>query len=179
MFSDVNNAGLNNLDLLDPTTGFPYNDFASWINNYTKPDKPCGYCKSKNLDCFQQGQAACTACNALFRTCSFVTEQAQEGSMLDKSIAIDTLHLVQEDVCQEQGAPTGLKALRSFAGRHIDEGERAARRFPRSAVLILKSWLHEHSEHPYPTEEEKNALKEATGLKSAQIANWLANARRR
>lgn len=52
-------------------------------------------------------------------------------------------------------------------------------RFPRHAVKILREWLDAHQSHPYPTEEEKAELERQTELKPMQIANWLANARRR
>ena len=52
-------------------------------------------------------------------------------------------------------------------------------RFPRAAVKILKDWLAEHADNPYPTEEEKEALKIETGLTVGQISNWMANTRRR
>lgn len=44
---------------------------------------------------------------------------------------------------------------------------------------MLKQWLAEHADHPYPNEREKDELKQLTGLKRSQISNWLANARRR
>ena len=46
-------------------------------------------------------------------------------------------------------------------------------------MRILKDWLEDHAAHPYPSEEEKEALKNLTGLRGTQISNWLANARRR
>ncbi|PWY93010.1 hypothetical protein BO94DRAFT_532824 [Aspergillus sclerotioniger CBS 115572] len=52
-------------------------------------------------------------------------------------------------------------------------------RFSRETVRILKGWLRQHNEHPYPTEEEMDHLRLQTGLKSTQIRTWFANARRR
>jgi hypothetical protein len=52
-------------------------------------------------------------------------------------------------------------------------------RFPRAAVKILKDWMLEHIDNPYPTEEEKESLKMETGLTVGQISNWMANTRRR
>lgn len=54
-----------------------------------------------------------------------------------------------------------------------------AARFPRAAVKILKDWLNEHAENPYPTEDEKQTLASQTGLTVSQISNWMANTRRR
>lgn len=39
----------------------------------------------------------------------------------------------------------------------------------------LKAWLHRHSGHPYPSEEEKMQLSQATGLSVNQVSNWMIN----
>lgn len=52
-------------------------------------------------------------------------------------------------------------------------------RFPRAATLVLKRWLDANQANPYPTEGEKNELKDETGLSLTQISTWLANARKR
>ncbi len=53
------------------------------------------------------------------------------------------------------------------------------RTFSREAVKILRCWLQDHAEHPYPSTKERDALQMKTGLRKDQITNWLANARRR
>ncbi|GKZ34754.1 hypothetical protein AbraIFM66950_005110 [Aspergillus brasiliensis] len=50
---------------------------------------------------------------------------------------------------------------------------------PSHAVNILAQWLEKHSNHPYPTKDEKSSLAEETGLTVAQVSTWFANARRR
>ncbi|EXJ95459.1 hypothetical protein A1O1_00581 [Capronia coronata CBS 617.96] len=50
---------------------------------------------------------------------------------------------------------------------------------PRQITDILRAWFHEHLDHPYPTEEDKQAFMARTGLTIAQISNWFINARRR
>ncbi|ETN39642.1 uncharacterized protein HMPREF1541_05868 [Cyphellophora europaea CBS 101466] len=50
---------------------------------------------------------------------------------------------------------------------------------PRQTTDLLKSWLLQHIDHPYPTEEEKQYLMSQTGLNLNQISNWFINARRR
>lgn len=52
-------------------------------------------------------------------------------------------------------------------------------RFSREAVRILRQWLDSNREHPYPNDDERHILQQQTGLSKTQIANWLANARRR
>ncbi|OAD80424.1 Homeodomain-like DNA binding domain-containing transcription factor, partial [Phycomyces blakesleeanus NRRL 1555(-)] len=50
---------------------------------------------------------------------------------------------------------------------------------PKPVTAILKQWLVGHYDNPYPSEDEKGALKESTHLTLSQISNWFINARRR
>jgi hypothetical protein len=100
---------------------------------------------------------------------------------------MDTLQVVQEDQLMDRGEVTGIAALKSFDRSAFEmedlEDDRPSvktgTRFPRAAVKILKDWMDQHKDNPYPTDEEKEELKMLTGLKSGQISNWLANTRRR
>lgn len=51
--------------------------------------------------------------------------------------------------------------------------------YPKKISRILKNWLKENMNNPYPSESEKLMLIEHTGLDSTQINNWFINARRR
>jgi hypothetical protein len=102
--------------------------------------------------------------------------------------ALDTLDSVAENSERLYGGLTGKKPMRSLGHMGPIEDEQsddkpkkgaAAARFPRAAVKILKDWLVTHIDHPYPTDEEKESLKEQTGLTISQISNWMANTRRR
>jgi hypothetical protein len=152
--------------------------------NYSmfRAKEPCEFCKRMGLDCFiiQRGvlNNGCTCCVSLYRECSFTHTKAP-GKFLD------TLHPVTEDVDIPTGGLTGRRVLKSLgvSFNNFDDLDGRSRktgaRFSRDAVRILKTWLSEHYHHPYPTEQEKDDLKERTGLKRSQISNWLANARRR
>jgi len=50
---------------------------------------------------------------------------------------------------------------------------------PKEATDILKSWIMEHWENPYPDESTKQLLVDQTGLSRSQVVNWFINARRR
>jgi len=166
-----------------PTTApEDYANFAKWIPRFGRPEQPCEYCRSKHLDCWFTfvNQKSCSPCNALFRSCSFATQEAKSSAFMD------TLHVVQEDSTVERGSLTGLIAMKSWDRAGVDAQdveERPTRktgtRFSRAAVKILKDWMDQHRDNPYPTEEEKEELRLQTGLKSTQVANWLANTRRR
>ncbi|KAJ9272765.1 transcriptional regulator family: Homeodomain [Paecilomyces variotii] len=143
--------------------------------------QPCDFCRRMGFDCFvaQRGvlQNGCTCCISLYRECSFTHAKAPYKYL-------DTLQSLTEDVDVPTGGPTGKRILKSLGGRQTyddfdSRSRKSGARFPREAVRILKNWLSQHSEHPYPTEQQKDELKEQTGLKRSQICNWLANARRR
>lgn len=59
------------------------------------------------------------------------------------------------------------------------ESERRTSRISAKAVQILRAWLKDHSEHPYVSKEELDALESSTGLTKHQIRGWFSNARRR
>ncbi|CDP18253.1 unnamed protein product [Coffea canephora] len=52
-------------------------------------------------------------------------------------------------------------------------------KLPKDARIALLDWWNTHYRWPYPTEEEKNKLSEATGLDQKQINNWFINHRKR
>ncbi len=68
---------------------------------------------------------------------------------------------------------------RKFSDEMEQPGKKSRRRFPREAVQLLKAWLRDHADNPYPTDKEMDQLKKDTGLKRSQIRTWLANTRRR
>ncbi|KAM0675364.1 homeodomain superfamily, partial [Gurleya vavrai] len=51
--------------------------------------------------------------------------------------------------------------------------------YSKQVSKILKNWLKNNLNSPYPSETEKNELCELTGLDQTQINNWFINARRR
>jgi hypothetical protein len=183
-------------------------DFSSWIpvgcftfhvllptnrsQRYHKPAQPCEYCRSKSLECFiydnSRGDTVskCSPCNALFRPCSFSEPEMMPSRM--SRTALDTLDVVNEQTECTLGGITGRKQMRSLG--HVgpimneDTGDgpkkgAAAARFPRAWIKVLKEWMITHIDHPYPTDEEKEALKAQTGMTISQISNWMANTRRR
>lgn len=60
-----------------------------------------------------------------------------------------------------------------------DADQRRGQKLNGDATKILRIWLTEHVDNPYPDEDEKDELALQTGLRIEQINNWFINARRR
>ncbi|XP_051230494.1 homeobox protein knotted-1-like 4 [Lolium perenne] len=58
-------------------------------------------------------------------------------------------------------------------------GKKKNGRLPRDARQQLLRWWQLHHIWPYPSELEKHALAESTGLDTKQISNWFINQRKR
>uniref|UniRef100_A0ACD5XAE2 Uncharacterized protein n=1 Tax=Avena sativa TaxID=4498 RepID=A0ACD5XAE2_AVESA len=58
-------------------------------------------------------------------------------------------------------------------------GKKKNGRLPRDARQKLLRWWQLHGTWPYPSESEKHALAESTGLDTKQIRNWFINQRKR
>lgn len=70
-----------------------------------------------------------------------------------------------------QSAPAG-----GSPGSLVDRPPQRKRgKLPKPVTDFLKDWLHRHSDHPYPSEEEKKQLCHATGLSMSQVSNWMIN----
>jgi len=171
----------------------------TWITKYVKPARPCDYCASRQLECFMSfGNVTCKACDSLFRSCSFAHTGSSARDTQRSNVGIgftDTLCKISETSCCEKGGLTKVKTLKSMGGLSGSDGrrngklasssssaldgEKKAARFSKPQIRILRSWFENHTEHPYPTEEERSQLEKETGLKQGQIMTWLANTRRR
>lgn len=57
----------------------------------------------------------------------------------------------------------------------VERQPRKRGKLPKPVTDFLKDWLHRHSDHPYPSEEEKKQLCHATGLSMSQVSNWMIN----
>jgi hypothetical protein len=158
-------------------------------------DCPCDACEASGFACkrLEEGKykGYCTTCVALKNNCSFG---------LDPSVASTTEpfpstawpvtgqpgSLIREDgsTLRNSSSPD-LDTLTIGTGSLQENGHKPpvtpkiGARFSRESVRILKAWLSTHSNRPYPTDEERETLQRQTGLNKTQIANWLANARRR
>ncbi|KDO24286.1 hypothetical protein SPRG_09923 [Saprolegnia parasitica CBS 223.65] len=87
------------------------------------------------------------------------------------------------DVSQQKLSPPLKRELESKDDDSNGKEKRARRSslLPPHVIRILKDWMlsPEHLEHPYPTDVEKKALCDETGLDMCQLNNWFANNRKR
>lgn len=58
-------------------------------------------------------------------------------------------------------------------------GEDKKHRLPDKSTQILTAWFVSHSDHPYPTRNEKLKLSRDSGMSIVQIRNWFTNMRKR
>ncbi|KAL9249041.1 Homeobox protein knotted-1-like 7-like protein [Drosera capensis] len=77
-----------------------------------------------------------------------------------------------------------LELKQGFKSRIEDVREeilrkRRAGKLPGDTTSVLKTWWQQHSNWPYPTEDDKAKLVEETGLQLKQINNWFINQRKR
>ncbi|PTU24243.1 hypothetical protein P175DRAFT_0505924 [Aspergillus ochraceoroseus IBT 24754] len=84
----------------------------------------------------------------------------------------------------EQTSPQALAHAQQsnfgILGDPIDpKNKRRRGNLPKPVTDILRAWFHEHLDHPYPSEEDKQMFMTRTGLTISQISNWFINARRR
>jgi hypothetical protein len=82
---------------------------------------------------------------------------------------------------QKRTVTTSPATTESFS--EIDEQQQQSKKrrgnLPKPVTDVLRNWLIQHIQHPYPTETEKLELMQQTGLSLNQISNWFINARRR
>ena len=97
---------------------------------------------------------------------------------------VETFMAVKHYECSSHLGQSSQKRTRSSTNsqdfsQQSTKKPRLKERIAKDKVLILRQWLFEHAENPYPTVEEKQRLATATGLTRQQINQWFVNARRR
>ncbi|KXN67965.1 hypothetical protein CONCODRAFT_30907, partial [Conidiobolus coronatus NRRL 28638] len=62
---------------------------------------------------------------------------------------------------------------------NTQNGKKNRINFSKSIAKILKDWLYDNIDHPFPNDKEKINLSIMTGLSVEQVSNWFINGRRR
>lgn len=152
-------------------------------------DFTCDGCQAGGFYCkrVEDGlyKGHCTSCVALQIQCSLVQAIGQHNSgrlAADHSKAFFDDILAEDLRSSSSPDPLNINNGTEAEGDDSQKGPAAPKvgaRFSRESVRILKNWLSSHSSRPYPNDDEREQLQRQTGLNKTQIANWLANARRR
>lgn len=151
-----------------------------------RPPVPCSHCKRLRLQCFMlQTTSAnpnpitsCSSCVALYRHCSLAGPTKRQASTFETPRpVIGQLHGVYEDeqISQVMESPGPVVAATEPVTR---TSKRSSSR-SNTSTRPLRLWFSSNLENPYPTEEQKEELAAASGLRRTQIDNWFSNARRR
>ncbi|ROV94354.1 hypothetical protein VPNG_09384 [Cytospora leucostoma] len=169
----------------------PTHDVAALDLNDVK-HAPCDACQASAFTCkrIEEGQykGYCTSCVALRHNCSFglASPSGHTAPVAFPSHPYSSIR--PEDGQQDNSRSSSSPDLAGFTAGAESGKDNSPRppavpkigaRFSRESVRILKAWLSTHSNRPYPSDEERETLQRQTGLNKTQIANWLANARRR
>nr|ADN43389.1 KNOX2 [Agave tequilana] len=91
---------------------------------------------------------------------------------------------VQEFHLKGESGDLKEKLLRKYSGylsslkREFSKKKKKGK-LPKEARQMLLEWWTAHYKWPYPTEGDKTALAESTGLDQKQINNWFINQRKR
>ena len=188
----------------DPTTDWMTmplqdNDFVNvsqWLDGAYRPLVPCAYCQQHRLQCLiirttpanPNPVTSCSSCVALFRECSLASGEKRHPAGFETVFPIfNHLHGVTEWTGEEptsgSHAPSALELqddqVRSAYCRETTEDGQHKQRFSRKGAKVLRDWFYQNQHAPYPTEEQKAAFAQQTGLTEKQICTWFANARRR
>lgn len=67
-------------------------------------------------------------------------------------------------------ASSGNFGVMGASGDPLDSrGKRRRGNLPKPVTDVLRAWFHEHLDHPYPTEEDKQIFMSRTGLSISQV----------
>ncbi|KAI1100141.1 hypothetical protein F4804DRAFT_319780 [Jackrogersella minutella] len=156
-------------------------------NGAWRPPEPCTHCRRLRLQCFMlQTTAAnpnpitsCSSCVALFRQCSLAERGKRQPADFETSEpVINNLHGVNEELDTSLPIFTSDTTVEQSAISLPIFRKRPHSRCVRKTHL-LRSWFSGHLDHPYPSDEEKVALAQRSGLSKTQVTDWFSNARRR
>ncbi|OJJ69790.1 hypothetical protein ASPBRDRAFT_31698 [Aspergillus brasiliensis CBS 101740] len=178
----------------------PPDDFVNvsqWLAGAYRPPVPCTYCQQHRLQCLiirttpanPNPVTSCSSCVALFRECSLARGQKRHPAGFETVFPVfNHLHGVNEWTEEElfptphilpASASPNDQAQSAHGQERTEEDGQHKPRFSRKGAKVLRDWLYRNQHAPYPTDEQKAAFAQQTGLTEKQISTWFANARRR
>ncbi|KAM0043919.1 putative transcription factor Homeodomain-TALE-KNOX family [Helianthus debilis subsp. tardiflorus] len=105
-------------------------------------------------------------------------ERSEEDLSMGEAAEVPKSNWTNEDRALKE------KLLRKYSKyisslRHEFSNKKKKGKLPKEARQVLLDWWNIHYRWPYPTEADKIALAESTGLDQKQINNWFINQRKR
>ncbi|EKX47318.1 hypothetical protein GUITHDRAFT_137502 [Guillardia theta CCMP2712] len=113
----------------------------------------------------QEENVHCQAIQAKFQYQEYVND------------CLNQLNLNPDGSVSQVPSASPHKLIKLSAGSAGESGNdsqprRKRENLPKRAIEKLLEWLNQHWGHPYPSEQEKQTLADATGLNVMQVSNW-------
>jgi len=107
--------------------------------------------------------------------------KSEENLLNFVQISLDHYNNLNEvDDLEENEEPKIVNGILKKPISKLEPQDAAKRKkIPYKAVSVLKQWLFENIQDPYPSNETKEELAKKTGLTFKQVHNWFINARGR
>ena len=109
------------------------------------------------------------------RRASYTQSSASEGAKDEWNFPSPDILLPSASANGPVQSPSRTPPAPPTSSSLVDRPQKKRGKLPKPTTDFLKDWLHRHSDHPYPSEDEKKQLCAATGLSMSQVSNWMIN----
>jgi len=97
---------------------------------------------------------------------------------LESNLQILSEEIIEGILRQDNSSNSSNSSIQE-GSKKIHKVKKGKTKIPKKALTILKNWLTEHFQDPYPSHTEKLALAKEGGIDFKQVQNWFTNARGR
>ncbi|CCX35411.1 putative Homeobox transcription factor [Taphrina deformans PYCC 5710] len=163
--------------LQSPRIGLPYHHEEAPPMNYR--DNTYGGTFSANGYLNHNAPAATSPIEYSQRRPSLPTAAQHHATPYDRQVSTGGFHPPVPSSQSHSYSQPGQQVYQEYTMGDASKPKRRRGNLPKSTTALLRTWLYDHTNHPYPSEDEKNQLAAQTGLMINQISNWFINARRR
>ncbi|KAI8525057.1 hypothetical protein RHMOL_Rhmol13G0198500 [Rhododendron molle] len=135
---------------------------------------------------FKEAMIFLSRIESQFKSLSLASSDSASGEGLERNGSSEEEADLQNNLIDPQAEDRELKGqlLRKYSGylgslKQEFMKKRKKGKLPKEARQQLLDWWSRHYKWPYPSESQKLALAESTGLDQKQINNWFINQRKR
>ncbi|KAH7836433.1 hypothetical protein Vadar_001182 [Vaccinium darrowii] len=135
---------------------------------------------------FKEAMVFLSRMESQFKSLTFASSDSASGEGLDRNGSSEEEADLHNNLIDPQAEDRELKGqlLRKYSGylgslKQEFMKKRKKGKLPKEARQQLLDWWSRHYKWPYPSESQKLALAESTGLDQKQINNWFINQRKR